>query len=477
MPINSVHKEYADAQADWKKCRDVAYGRKKVHLAGEAYLPKLSHSDKKVEAENYKSFMMRAGFYNATGRTLEGLSGMIFRKDPIIEAPDAMADIISDLTLGGDSLRSIAEKAVDEDLEVGRFGVLVDYPKSEKEGETLSQAEAEALNHRPHASIYLTESIIDWDFERINNVLKLSMVRLQETITVPGDDEFTKKEAEQFRVLDFDDTGYRQRVFQIVDGKESQVGVDILPLMNDERLDFIPFEIVTPNADPKKVCKPPILDLVEVNLGHYRNMADLEHGAHYTALPTPVFSGLDTNDLPTDDQGNAKPIAIGSGEAVLIPREGGKASYLEFTGAGLKALRDLAEDKKQEMATLGARMIASEKAAAETAETHNIKRQGENSALTSVAKSVSASLTTVLGWLRDWAGITGDVSIQLNTDFMPVAMSPQLIRELVGALQGGTISGQTFWWNMQRGEIAPASVSWDDEKELIEEDPAPLGVE
>ena len=475
MPLDTPHKDYTEAQADWKECRDAAYGRKKVHAAGEAYLPKLSHSDPATEAANYKAFMMRAGFYNATGRTLEGLSGMVFRKDPIIVAPDAMADIIDDMTLGGESLRAVAEKTVDEDLEVGRFGILADYPQGE--GSPLSKAQAEQLNLRPHASLYPAESLLDWRFKRINNVMKLSYAKLKETIEVPGKDEFSIEEDEQFRILDIDELGYRQRVFQVIGGKETQIGDDILPLMAGKRMDFIPFEIISPNGDSKAVCKPPILDLVEVNLSHYRTMADLEHGAHYAALPTPVFSGLSENDLPVGDDGKAKPIAIGSGEAIMIPQPEGRASYLEFTGAGLKSLRELAEDKKSDMATLGARMIASDKKAAETAETHNIKRQGENSVLAATAKSVSASLTTVLEWLRDWAGITGDVSIELNTDFMPVTMSPQLIRELVGALQGGTISGETFWWNMQRGEIAPAKTSWEDEKERIEEDPAPLGDE
>jgi len=66
MSLETPHKDYTEAQADWKKCRDVAYGRKKVHAAGEAYLPKLSHSDPATEAANYKALMMRAGFYNAT---------------------------------------------------------------------------------------------------------------------------------------------------------------------------------------------------------------------------------------------------------------------------------------------------------------------------------------------------------------------------------------------------------------------------
>lgn len=475
MPVDSLHKEYEANSADWKKCRDVAFGRRRVHAAAETYLPKLSHSDKTVEKANYDAYMMRAGFYNATGRTLEGLSGMVFRKDPIIEQSGNFEAIINDLTLGDDSLRSVAECSVDEVLEVGRFGILVDYPQGD--GQPMTRAQSELLNKRPHASLYPTESILDWRFERINNQLRLSFVKLKETVEVDGKDEFTLDEIDQIRVLDFDEGGYRQRLFRKEGGDYQQYGDDILPIMNNKRLDFIPFEILTPNSNPKKVSKPPILDLVEVNLGHYRNTADLEHGAHWTAIPTPTFSGMSVNDLDKDNEGEPIPIPLGSGEAVLIPDPQGKASYLEFTGAGLKVLMEMTDRKKEEMATLGARMIAGDKREAETAETHNIKRQGENASLTAIAKSVSESLTRVLEWMRDWSGLSGEVSIELNTDFMPVSMPPQMLKELVASLQSGTISGETFWWNLQRGEIAPADTTWQDELEKMEADPPPLGVE
>lgn len=473
MPVDKPHDEYLANVDDWQKCRDVAYGRKKVHSAGETYLPKLSHSDAATETANYKAYKMRAGFYNATGRTIEGLSGMIFRKDPIYEYPAAMQSIIDDITLGGESLRALSEQAVDEVLTVGRLGVLVDFP-----GDIMgpiSLADAEKMNRRPHASIYKTESILNWRYERKNNAHVLTRVILEETTATQSDkDEFDETTQTQWRVLDLDLGYYRQRVFVDNEGTKAQLGDDIYPKMNGQTMSFIPFEFFSACDDTKTICKSPILDLVEMNLAHYRNMADLEHGAHYTALPTPVFSGLSANDLEEDEDGNKKPIAIGSGEAVLIPTPDGKAQYLEFTGAGLKALRELAGDKKDEMATLGARMIASDKRAAETAETHQIKRHGENSALASVAKSVSASLHRVLEILRDWSGASGDIAVRLNTDFIPAEMSPQLLKEMVAACQAGKMPFESLWWNMQRGEVVQPDMSHEDALEKIEDDDSRL---
>jgi hypothetical protein len=120
-------------------------------------------------------------------------------------------------------------------------------------------------------------------------------------------------------------------------------------------------------------------------------MADLEHGAHFTGLPTPIITG---HNLGEDET-----FSIGSTTAWVLPNEytdvkylefTTDVKYLEFTGQGLGALESRLVSKERQMATLGARLLVEEKAAVEAAETHNIKRQGENSALSSVAESISS---------------------------------------------------------------------------------------
>lgn len=472
MPVSTQHSQYIDFAADIKKCRDVSFGRRMVHKAGELYLPALSHSDADIREKNYQAYKKRAGFYNASGRTFEAWSGMVFRKDPISVIPPALEEIADDVTMAGDSIRAIAEKVLDEVIEASRIGLLVDFPMN-NEG-VLTRKQAEALNRRPHLSVYLQENIINWRFGKVNNRHQLTFVVLveQEEMIDPKD-EFKVDLKTRFRVLDLVDGVYRQRLFEQVDGKDKQIGDDIFPLMNNAFMDFIPFEIATANCDPSRFCKPPALDLVEVNLGHYLNMADLEHGAHWTAIPTPTVSGIDENMLQKDAHGKAIPVVIGGGELLMIPDPQGRASFMEFTGAGLDKLRMLAEDKKSEMATLGARMIAPEKSAVEATETHQIKRHGENATLSVIAKSISASIETVLGWLADWHGVKGEIVYQLSTDFVPVQMSSQMLTALIGAVQSGTISGETLWWNLQRGEIAQSDRLWEDELELIEEAPPP----
>ena len=85
-----------------------------------------------------------------------------------------------------------------------------------------------------------------------------------------------------------------------------------------------------------EIEKPPLLDLVDVNLHHWRLSCDYNHGLHYTGLPTAIAAGF-----PKSNDG----YRIGAGAAWWSEEPNAKAYYLEFTGEGLTAMRDaLAED-------------------------------------------------------------------------------------------------------------------------------------
>ena len=128
------------------------------------------------------------------------------------------------------------------------------------------------------------------------------------------------------------------------------------------------------------------------------------------------------------------------------------------------------------MAVLGARLLEDQKKAVETADAIRLRHSGENSLLATIADTVSRGLTVALTWLAEWQSAAGDVSVQLNKDFVDVAMTPQEITAMVAAWQSGGISRETLFYNLQRGEVIPAERTFEEEVELIERD-APLGMQ
>lgn len=457
MSVDTKHSEYNEYYEIWERCEHAAEGQDEIHEYGVKYLPRLSGQTD----QEYFAYKQRALYYNATARTIDGLTGMLFMKPETIEAPAAMDSIIADVTMGGLSLHQFAEVISEEVITIGRVGVLIDYPPIVN-AVTLAQAQAQGA--RPYATMYDAESIINWKTGRINNVEQLTLVVLEEENEIPVD-EFESKCEPQWRVLDLVNGAYRQRVFRKDKRGEFILVEEIFPQINGRVINKIPFEFFGVRDNSPCVDKPPLLDLVDVNLSHYRTTADYEHGLHFTGLPTPVVTGYYSDD-------KSESLRIGSGTAWLLPDPQSKAFYLEFTGQGLGELREALRSKEAMMATLGARILAPEKRAAEAAQTANIHRSSENSVLASIAQSISVGLTHVMEWLRDWSNVTGDVKVELNRDFIPNSMTAQDVDILVKSWQAGAISANVLFENLVAGDIISQETSFDDEQERIKSNPA-----
>jgi hypothetical protein len=463
--VNTTHPDYERMSDQWKNCRDTVAGSKAIKDAGVRYLPRL----KDQNDEDYQAYKQRASWMGATWATIRGFKGMLLRKEPEIEAPESIQAYLKDVTMTGKSIYDLIDILTDEMLTTKRPGLLVDYPQANTQGMTAAQAEA--LNMRPSLAFYPAESIINWRQERINNAYVLSMVVLTEDAPLPGN-EFEHNTEVHYRVLDLvnrkdDKTGetsrvYRQRVFRINDKKEDeQVGPDIYPLMNGKPLTEIPF-IIDPEVD-----EPPLGDLVDLNLDHYRLSADLKHGLHFGGLPTAVISGY------TPENAGDK-LYIGSASAWVFPDPQAKASYLEFTGQGLKPISEEMTKTEERMAVVGARLLATEKKDSETAQTANIHRAGEASVLSNIGNTIGIMLSKALTIFSEWAGVDKEVTVEMNDEFLPQGIDPQQLTALVGAWQSGAISLETLFDNLQAGEIISQDVTYEMEQARIEEGaPAP----
>lgn len=467
MPVNSEHPDYSTMLKKWQRCRDVCDGEDAVHKAGEKYLPKLMEQSQ----QEYAAYVMRTPFYNASWRTVAGLVGMIFRKDPQIEAPAKVEEMFEDVTLGGVPFIMFLQNVTEEALKIGRLGVLVDYPTVATEG--MTQADAQAQNLRPTMQLYKAESIINWKLGRVKNATVLVQVVIKECI-YESEDEFKKKEQEQYRVLDLIDGKYRVRIFQMkqsaanVAGIETQIGSDVFPLMNGQTLDFIPFTFLATDDVSSDIDEPPLIDLINTNLSHYRTSADLEHGAHFTGLPTPVVSGY----TKTKD---GEKLYIGSAAAWLLADPQATAKYLEFTGQGLGALEKLKESKEQQMAVLGARMLEPQKKGVESSESLSIHRKGEESMLAAASMSLSMGMTKALKWFSDWAGAPdAKVKVDLNKDFYPVSMTDKMLSALVAGWQQGAYSYETLFNRLKDGEIVDEDTDLQTEQARMNEGPPRL---
>lgn len=445
---DNKHSRY-DAFADkWLKTRSACEGQSAIHNAGEKFLPRLADQSD----IDYKNYKLRATYFNATGRTLEGLVGMVFRKAIEKEYPAALEPIFNDLDLKGNSLSAVAMLTIYDLLQVGRAGILVEYPSVSQLPNT--RADAATANLRPYTTYYPAESILDWRAARVNNVMQPIMIKLQEVYEIQKN-EFEYEEHPQIRALLLTEFGYTQRIYRKDSrGVWAQAFDDIVPLIKGKPIPFIPFWAFGVKENCLDLQEPPILDLADLNIAHYRVTADYERGCHFAGLPTPMLAGF------VFDEGEK--ISIGSSTAIVSSDPAANWGFLEFQGQGLTALEKNLLQKEAQMAAIGARMLAPEKAGVEAAGTLLMRSNGETSVLAALVRLAGENFNKITRFMAEWYGVAGEINIQMNTDFLPVPMSAQDLDALMKAWQVGGLPKEELFYALKQGEVIREATTYDD---------------
>ena len=457
--VSTTHETYAEMFPIWQRCQDAYSGEDAIHDGKETYLARLKNETE----DDYKARIARTPFFNATRRTVSGLRGMLFRKSPALEFPESIKDYLKDIDLAGNSLDVFAQSVADEVLTTGRVGLLVDYPTViQEEDESLTVAQVEAENIRPSIVKYTAENIRHWKTGRVGTTTITTRIVLGEVATTQSaTNEFESVTIDRFRVLDLFEGKYRQRVYEKDENGKAdlQIGDDIYPLMNNKYLARIPFFSISANDLGIEVNDPPLLDLINMNIHHYRVSANWEHGCHFSALPTLFITGYKPDkDSPA--------IHLGGTAANCLPNPDSKATFVETKGE-LKAISTNLTEKKSEMAVLGARMLEGQKASVEGAETLKTRSVGESSHLSSISELLSSGFTAALTLMAEWGGATGEVSYELIKDFTPAGITSQELTALVSSWQSGAISHEVLFENLKRGELIDSELSFEEEQARI----------
>ena len=461
--VTEPRNEYTDQLIDVQRNRAAVAGERSVKRGGVKFLPPLASMccsityDENGEQQfrqsitltkegqaAYTKYIALASFYGATGRTVDGLVGLIFSKNPVQELPPIIEYLDENADSKGNSLRDLAKKAATEAMVSPRSGILVARP-STPEGSSI--ADVEAQNLRPKLLSYKFEDIINWDYEVINNVEKLSLVVLCELTTKR--DGFKVDVEKQYRVLELIEGVYHQSLYNDA-GAQIEA---ILPVtINGSTSDVIPFYFVEVGAEGKSI----INDLVDMNFHHYQVSADYNSKNHFSSFTIYYETGADSSQNML--MGNGVKWSNRSSDATFgILQPDGNAD----------ALRISLQDDEQRMAALGAEALKPRSSGAESAEAKSLDQVAQNSTTADVAITISEALTKALNFASMWMGSTEEAVYELNTDYNPTGMSGQDLTAMVSAYQGGAISYDTLYENLQRGEIASVERTADEERAMI----------
>lgn len=456
MSADFIHPELVEVQDQYQLISDCIKGAKAVKSRGTLYLP---DPDSSLPSNligfnaRYDSYKHRANFYNVAQRTLEGLIGQIFLRNPNIDVPNRLNIVKADVDGAGVTAVQQAKLACEYVLGHSRAGLYIDYPKTE--GRQTTVADLESGNVRPTIALYHPERIRNWDYIKVGAKSKLSLVVLDEDYRKEAGDRFTREIAIQQRCLILENGAYRVEIWR--DGVLHETLVPQGP--DGKPLDEIPFSFIGVKANDGKVEPPAMYALCDLNISHYRNSADHEEMLFICGQATPVASGLTQEWVDAMDarNGNAE-IKLGSRSGILLPTDG-KFELVQATE--VDAISAEMERKEKRMVALGAKLVE-EKQVQRTATEASQDEAAETSVLSSTAKNVGAAYKFAFEWcaylvgLGDRTAIENDSAIvfDLNSEFDLVQLSSDERSQLMKEWQAGIITDREYRDSLTRAGIA-----------------------
>jgi len=442
---------------EYDMIRDCVAGSIAVKAATTKYLPRPnSHDRSRANTARYNNYIARAVFYNVTRRTVAGLIGQIFMRDPVVEVPDVMQPIVDDTNGEGVELTQLAKKCANWILPYGRSGLFIDYPTTSG---IVTKAALEEQGIRPTIKGYAPWNIINWRTRKRGAKSVLSLVVLEEEYTV-SDDGFEIKLDTQWRVLRNDGDIYTAEVWRKTAGLNFARVLGPLTPLNAAGKPFpdIPFCFIGAENNDSEIDPPPLFDLADINIAHYRNSSDYEESSFLVGQPTPVLTGLTETWA---DKYFKEGVGIGSRAAIPLP-VGGKAELLQAEPNTMPF--EAMGHKERQMVALGAKLVE-QKEVQRTATEANQEEAAESSVLATVANNISMAFVWALGWTAEFLGVpeTG-IKFELNTDFDITGMSAADRAELIKEWQAEAITWEEMRAGLRRSGIATV----DDKEALVE---------
>lgn len=419
MPIDTTLKLYRDKLPKVMQVYDCI--NEMVKDRGVLYLPKPDPDNASPEnTTRYNQYKARAVFVNVVKRTHDGMMGAVYRKAPTIELPQAIDYLEEDADGAGMGITQFSRRVLSNTMQSGRGAILVDYPPRPDD---LTAAGTKDL--KATLVEYKFENIINWREDGGD----LVMVVLRETYET-SDDGFEFEVKDQYRELRLEDGAYIQRLW-----RDGVVVETIEPTMfNGSRWEFIPFTFVGTVNNDSELDPSLLYSLSELNIGHYRNSADLEENCFiHGQLTLGVVSEMSGAEFK---ESNPNGIQVGSRRGHFLGKGG---NFVAIQAEPNQLADKLMERKEQQMLAIGARLIE-QGGGNETAEGVRARTGADSANLSSLAHNVSSAMRQALMWASDFMGASDqDVTFRLNQEFYPDTIDAQMAAALIQLYDRGTI--------------------------------------
>lgn len=449
-----AHKAMVDDSA---AVRALVAGTKAMRAAGVKYLPKeVAESD-----EAYKARLGRSFLFNATGKTVDDMTGKVFAKEIILgdDVPDDLKAFAENIDLTGRHLNVFARDVFADMMQTGIGYIYVDMPPKVQrgDGKPATIEDERRANLRPYLTYIPLEKLIGWRSEMIDGVETLTQVRILETVSEP-DGNYLEKEIPQIRVVmpGSWETYRKNAKDEWVQHEQGTISLDRIPL--------VPVYV---NRTEFMQGKPPLAKLAELNIAHWQSSSDQRNILHVARVPILFGAGFDEDDT----------LVIGASEMVRTSNADAKLTYVEHNGAAIEAGDKDLKNIEFQMQTMGLQLLIPQPGG-KTATGEIRDDAKENSPLAMMARGLQDALEQAFGFMAEFLGGTfkskkdNGGSIVVNTDFGIQAGANNDAQMLLDAVNAGQLDQETFWIEWKRRGILSDSFDAKTAKaRLAEESP------
>lgn len=454
MTTISENQDYLLMAPNLKTVRDCIEGEPAIKRSGRLYLkhPNMIDQSSNQQVARYGAYIDGAEFDEYPATTLASMLGQMSEGSIEFEAPDKLMQLEQDIDGDGMSLAGAAEVIYSNVLQVKFHILLAEYKGlANVDATAVTLADVKAQNPRAVVKMYNRESLIDWEFKRINGRTQLSLMVLVEE-SVEREDIFTKTTVKSFLVCALDNEGYYfQQKYVNNNGEAESEGEPVyITDPQGQRLKWIPAEIVIDEEWPAGSLprRPGFLyPTCMMALYRYRMSADYKESLRFMQ-PTTFTSGWKDGDKELFNTLNDRPhIAFGVGVANNLP----EGVSVDIIGLGVQSepYERYFESNDKRSRAVGAIINDPAEGADVTATKSVIDNKNSTAVMSMIVKNTEASLKRVMLYCGMFEGLWSKDNIEANIDqikltlpreFVAVTMGSEEIRSIRETYQDRAIS-------------------------------------
>jgi len=485
---------YESMRKLWEKSRAILNGHSQTKAYDE-YLDTYNFTNLLIPfsptmtTQQYNFYKAESELPGLTASYAKALLGGLLRKEATMVFPDEVPEgaeswLRSRFGSDGTTLHGFLDEAIWEELQSSRCWVLVDYPKVSNYDD-LSAEERNLIS--PYAMVIKAENVINWrrGYSNIQNKQILTSVVFRyymedyskdafhpdyvDTVThyylddqgLLTVDTYTRDTSESIKVVN----GLLKEEYKTDTTSGAWVRVNTeFPLMNGERMSFIPAWPLNGQVDP---VEPLLMPLVDREISLYNKVSRRNHLLYGAATYTPVVMS-DMTEEEFDDI-----VSAGLGSWIKL-RAGDDIKALETPTNSLKDMEASIENTVSEMARMGLRMLSPE-GGSESGVSLEIRNASQTAQLGLLNNRISETLKDVIAVMVSWKyGIdvgSTEIDFDLTADFNPVPIGADWMRVLKEWYTEGIIPRSTFLQIAKQNDILPHDYNDEVGLQEIQDDP------